>query len=85
MNRPGRELLGSLIRSELLGMPGAAREAALAAAEGSPPEEVAVQLIDAACAAVASGEPRRAKFILARIGPDNHVEFDGFFYSVPHG
>jgi hypothetical protein len=70
MNRPGRELLSSLIRSELLGMPGAARQAALAAAEGSPPEDVAVQLIDAACAAIASGEPRRAKSILARIEPD---------------
>src|SRR6516165_441169 len=25
-----------------------------------------------------------AEWRLARIGPDNHVEFDGFFYSVPH-
>src|SRR5277367_278155 len=70
MNRPGRELLGSLIRSELLGMPGAAREAALAAAEGSPSKDVAVHLIDAACAGLASGEPRRAKSLLARIEPD---------------
>lgn len=60
MNRPGADLLVSLLADERRGKPGPAREAALAALETAPPETAAMHRLDVVYASLQAGEPRRA-------------------------
>lgn len=66
--RPGAALLGTLVRGELRGNPGAAREAALAAARRAErdegPDAAAAHRLDAVYASLQVGEPRRALALL---------------------
>ena len=73
--RPGAELLRSLIGEERRGLPGPAREAAIAAARADP-QQAHVHLFDAAYAALVAGEPRAAQGLLdeaAAAAPDDEV------------
>jgi CHAT domain-containing protein len=73
--RPGAQLLRSLIAEERRGLPGPAREAAIAAARADP-QQAHVHLFDAAYAALVAGEPRAAQGLLdeaAAAAPDDEV------------
>ena len=73
--RPGAELLRSLIGEERRGLPGPAREAAIAAARADR-QQAHVHLFDAAYAALVAGEPRAAQGLLdeaAAAAPDDEV------------
>ena len=64
LERPGRELLVTLLPEHRLGRPGPARDRALAAAKADA-TNAHVHLFDAACAALVAGEPRAATRLLA--------------------
>jgi CHAT domain-containing protein len=73
--RKGAQLLRSLIPEERRGLPGPAREAAIAAARADP-QQAHVHLFDAAYAALVAGEPRAAQRLLdeaAAAAPDDEV------------
>ena len=63
--RPGLRRLKSLVMEERIGRPGAARDQALAAAQADA-ANAHVHLLDAAYAALVSGEPRAADRLLAQ-------------------
>ena len=64
VERPGLDLLGSLLHFERIGRPGPAREQALEAAKADP-SNAHVHLLDATLAALVGGEPRAARRLLA--------------------
>ena len=66
MNRPGAALLQSLIAEERRGRPGAAEQAARAAAQREP-DRAPEHLLDAAYALLVAGEPKAAGTVLDEI------------------